>query len=99
MRSREIRRHELSPEAAAYKARRKPSVPVRMPDLADFAAVARWRTETNALWGTDDDAAVPHRQGTIGGVPGARKQRNARWAHRRFGGGSARAQRCGYCRR
>ena len=63
-----IRRHELSPEAIAYQARRKPSVPIQMPDLTDHAAVARWRAETNALWGEDDDPAVPHRRQVIGGV-------------------------------
>ena len=69
VRFRGTRRHELSPEAAAYKARRTPSVPLQMPDLADLDAVARWRAETNALWGTDDDPEVPHRPVTIGGVP------------------------------
>lgn len=39
-----------------------------MPDLADHAAVARWRAETNALWGEDDDPQVPHRREEIGGV-------------------------------
>ena len=63
-----IRRHRLSPESAACKARRKPSVPVEMPDFSDHAAVARWRAETNALWGEDDDPAVPHRREAIGGV-------------------------------
>ena len=63
-----VRRHQLSPEAAAYRARRKPSVPIKMPDLSDHAAVARWRAETNALWGEDDDPQVPHRQQVIGGV-------------------------------
>lgn len=63
-----IRQHRLSPEAIAYQARRKPSVPIQMPDLADHAAVARWRAETNALWGEDDDPAVPHRRQLIGGV-------------------------------
>ena len=63
-----LRRHELSPEAAAYKARRKPTVPIKMPDLSDHAAVARWRAETNALWGEDDDPVVTHRPEIIGGV-------------------------------
>ncbi|MDE0321181.1 alpha/beta hydrolase [Candidatus Poriferisodalis multihospitum] len=63
-----IRRHRLSSEAEAYKARRKPSVPITMPDLSDHAAVARWRAETNALWGEDDDPHVPHRREVIGGV-------------------------------
>jgi len=40
-----------------------------MPDLSDHAAVARWRAETNALWGEDDDPQVPHRREEIGGVP------------------------------
>ncbi len=44
-------------------------MPLQMPDLADLDAVARWRAETNALWGTDDDPEVPHRPVTIGGVP------------------------------
>ena len=39
-----------------------------MPDLTDHSAVARWRAETNALWGEDDDPAVPHRRELIGGV-------------------------------
>ncbi|MDE0318460.1 MAG: alpha/beta hydrolase [Acidimicrobiaceae bacterium] len=64
-----VRRHELSPEAAAYRARRKPSVPIEMPDLFDHAAVARWRAATNALWGEDDDPQIPHRREEIGGVP------------------------------
>ncbi len=63
-----VRRHELSPEAIAYKSQRKPSVPIQMPDLTDHAAVARWRAETNALWGEDDDPAVPHRRATAAGV-------------------------------
>ncbi len=63
-----VRRHELSPEAAAYRARRKPSVPIEMPDLCDHAAVARWRAATNALWGEDDDPQIPHRREEIGGV-------------------------------
>lgn len=63
-----IRRHRLSSEAEAYKARRKPSVPITMPDLSDHAAVARWRAETNALWGEDDDPHVPYRREVIGGV-------------------------------
>lgn len=63
-----IRRHVLSPEAAAYRTQRKPSVPITMPDLSDHAAVARWRAETNALWGEDDDPRVPHRREEIGGV-------------------------------
>lgn len=63
-----LRRHELSPEAVAYKARRKSSVPIKMPDLSDHAAVARWRAETNALWGEADDPAAPHRPEIIGGV-------------------------------
>ncbi len=63
-----IRWHELSPEAIAYQARRKPSVPIEMPDPADHAAVADWRAATNALWGEDDDPAVPHRREVIGGV-------------------------------
>lgn len=63
-----IRRHQLSSEAEAYKARRKPAVPITMPDLSDHAAVARWRAETNALWGEDDDPEVPHRREVIGGV-------------------------------
>ncbi len=63
-----VRRRELSPEAIAYKSQRKPSVPIQMPDLTDHAAVARWRAETNALWGEDDDPAVPHRREQIGGV-------------------------------
>ena len=63
-----VRRHELSPEAIAYKARRKPSVPIQMPDLSDHSAVALWRAETNALWGEADDPAVPHRRELIGGV-------------------------------
>ena len=63
-----IRRHVLSPEAVAYQARRKPSVPIQIPDLSDHAAVARWRAETNALWGEDDDPAVPHRREVIGGI-------------------------------
>ncbi len=58
----------MSPEAAAYKARRKPSVPIQMPDLTDHAAVANWRAATNALWGEDDDPAVPHRREVIGGI-------------------------------
>ena len=40
-----------------------------MPDLSDHAAVARWRAETNALWGEADDPQVPHRREEIGGVP------------------------------
>lgn len=63
-----LRRHRLSPEAAAYRARRRPSVPIQIPDLTDLAAVARWRAATNALWGEDDDPAVPHRQEMVGGV-------------------------------
>lgn len=63
-----IRWHELSPEAIAYQARRKPSVPIQMPDLSDHVAVARWRAETNSLWGEDDDSAVPHRRQLIGGI-------------------------------
>ncbi len=63
-----VRRHELSPEAIAYKSQRKPSVPIQTPDLTDHAAVARWRAETNALWGEDDDPAVPHRREVIGGI-------------------------------
>ena len=63
-----IRRHRLSPEAIAYQARRKPPVPIQTPDLADHAAVADWRAETNALWGEADDPAVPHRREQIGGV-------------------------------
>lgn len=66
--SRETRRRELSPEAIAYGARRKPSVPIKMPDLSDHAEVARWRAATNALWGEDDDPAVPHQREVIGGV-------------------------------
>ena len=64
-----LRRHELSPDAIAYRARRKPSVPIKMPDLSDHAAVARWRAETNTLWGEGDDPAVPHRPEIIGVVP------------------------------
>ena len=63
-----LRRHQLSPEAIAYKARRKPSVPIQMPDFSDRAAVARWRAETNALWGEDDNPEVPHQQEMVGGV-------------------------------
>lgn len=63
-----LRRHRLSPEASSYQARRKPSVPIQMPDLSDDAAVARWRAETNALWGEHDDPAVPHRREVIGGI-------------------------------
>lgn len=63
-----IREHRLSPEAIAYKARRKPSVPIQMPDFSDRAAVAHWRAETNALWGEDDDPEVPHQQEMVGGV-------------------------------
>ena len=63
-----LRRHQLSSEAEAYEARRKPSVPIKMPDLSDHAAVARWRAETNALWGETDDPVVPHRREMIGGV-------------------------------
>ena len=63
-----IRRHRLSPEAIAYQARRKPSVPIQMPDLTDHAAVARWRAATNALWGEEDDPAVPHGREVIGGI-------------------------------
>ncbi|MCY3586776.1 MAG: alpha/beta hydrolase [Acidimicrobiaceae bacterium] len=63
-----LRWHGLSSEAVAYRARRKPSVPFEMPDLTDHAAVARWRAETNALWGEEDDPAVPHRREVIGGV-------------------------------
>ena len=63
-----LRRHELSPEAEAYKSRRKPSVPIKMPDLSDHAAAARWRAETNALWGEDDDPRALHRREVIGGV-------------------------------
>ena len=59
---------ELSPEAIAYKARRKPSVPIRMPDLTDDTAVASWRTATNELWGEEDDPEVPHQREAIGGV-------------------------------
>lgn len=64
-----LRRHRLSPEAIAYKARRKPSVPIQVPDLTDHAAVASWRAETNALWGEDDDPHAPHRREFIGEVP------------------------------
>lgn len=64
-----LRRHELSPEAIAYRARRKPSVPIEIPDLTDHAAVASWRASINALWGEDDDPAMPHRREIIGGVP------------------------------
>ncbi len=39
-----------------------------MPDLTDHAAVERWRAETNALWGDDDDPAVPHGREVIGGI-------------------------------
>jgi acetyl esterase/lipase len=39
-----------------------------MPDLSDHAAVARWRAETNALWGEEDHPQVPHRREKIGGV-------------------------------
>lgn len=67
-RSSETRRRQLSPEAVAYKARRKPCVPIGMSDLTDVAAVERWRAQTNALWGEDDDPAVPHRREVIGGV-------------------------------
>ena len=63
-----VRRRELSPEAIAYKSRRRPSVPIGMPDLADHAAVANWRTATNALWGEDDDPVVPHHREVIGGI-------------------------------
>lgn len=63
-----MRRHELSPEATAYRAQCKLSVPIKMPDLSDHAAVARWRAETNALWGEVDDPQVPHRREVIGGV-------------------------------
>ncbi len=58
----------MSHEAVAYKARRKPSVPIQMPDLTDHAAVANWRAAINALWGEDDDPAVPHRREVIGGI-------------------------------
>ncbi|WP_419839347.1 alpha/beta hydrolase [Candidatus Poriferisodalis sp.] len=61
--------HRLSPQAIAYKARRKPSVPIRMPDLTDHAAVANWRAATNAMWGEDDNPAEPHRREVIGGIP------------------------------
>lgn len=63
-----LRGHRLSTEAASYKARRKPSVPIQMPDLSDHAAVARWRAETNALWGEDDNPEVLHQQEIVGGV-------------------------------
>ena len=43
-------------------------MPIQIPDLTDLAAVARWRAATNALWGEDDDPAVPHRQEMVGGV-------------------------------
>ena len=39
-----------------------------MPDLSDHAEVARWRAETNALWGEEDDPQVTHRHEVIGGV-------------------------------
>ena len=39
-----------------------------MPDLSDHSAVARWRAETNALWGEDDDPQAPHRPEAFGGV-------------------------------
>ena len=39
-----------------------------MPDLTDAEAVARWRAQTNALWGEDDDPSVPHRQEVMGGM-------------------------------
>ena len=61
-----LRRHRLSAEAIAYKARRKPSVPIQMPDLADHAAVAYWRAGTNALWGEADDPQAPHRREAFG---------------------------------
>ena len=63
-----LRRHELSPEAESYRAQRKPSVPITIPDLSDHAAVVRWRAETNALWGEVDDPVVLHRREEIGGV-------------------------------
>ncbi len=63
-----VRAHELSPEAVAYKARRTPSVPLAMPELSDFDAVGRWRSETNAVWGESDDPNVPHERITIAGV-------------------------------
>ena len=63
-----MRGHELSPEAAAYKAQRRPSVPFATPDLSDFDAVGRWRSETNALWGEDDDPMVSHERITIAAV-------------------------------
>ena len=64
-----LRRHQSSPEAIAYKARRKPSVPIQIPDLADHAAIANWRAATHALWGEDDNPAEPHRREIIGGIP------------------------------
>lgn len=67
-RSSPVAQHNLSPEAEAYKTRRKPSVPLEMPDLSDHAAVAHWRAETNALWGEDDDPRTPHRREVIDGV-------------------------------
>ncbi len=39
-----------------------------MPDLSDHAEVARWRGETNALWGEEDDPQVTHGHEVIGGV-------------------------------
>ena len=63
-----LRGHRLSTEAASYKARRKPSVPIQMPNLSDHAAVARWRAATNALWGEEDDLHAPHGCEAIGGV-------------------------------
>lgn len=63
-----VRSRPLSPEAAAYIAQRKPSVPIQMPVLSDHAAVANWRAATNALWGEDDDPAAPHRREEIGGA-------------------------------
>ncbi len=44
-------------------------MPVAMPDLHDFEAVAAWRHAINTHWGEDDDPDVAHAPCVVGGVP------------------------------
>jgi monoterpene epsilon-lactone hydrolase len=59
----------LSGAAEARRDRGAPSVPVAMPDLHDFEAVAAWRHAINTHWGEDDDPDVAHAPCVVGGVP------------------------------
>ena len=57
----------LSAQAEARKARSSGDMP--LPDLADPAAVVRWRAEQHRAWGEDvAPGEPPHRSAVIGGV-------------------------------